>query len=274
MSISFSELSALFPQVGLPSADQFPNLLPQLVAYLEMLTQWNKKMNLVGKQTWQEIFCDLVADSIQLALFLKNHYAQNKTQQNKTILQNAGKTTQKNKNTIQDIEKVIPQNEKSVQCCEKKQKAFRTFDLGAGAGLPGLVLRMLWQKGDYFLVESREKRALFLATFLAKNPLPQTYVFRGRAEQILADPSKTPVALILSRAFMPWQEVLQLVRPALALKGNVLFMLKEKLNDPPCQGWRIVATKEYQIGSNTRFFFLLTPEQVSVSCNKNNTKTS
>ena len=41
------------------------------------------------------------------------------------------------------------------------------WDLGSGAGLPGLPLRMIWQEGDYWMVEAREKRALFLSTVLA-----------------------------------------------------------------------------------------------------------
>ena len=31
-----------------------------------------------------------------------------------------------------------------------------TWDLGAGAGLPGIPLRMLWPDGSYYMVEVRE----------------------------------------------------------------------------------------------------------------------
>jgi len=34
---------------------------------------------------------------------------------------------------------------------------FRTLDLGAGAGLPGIPLRVFWDQGEYILVESRQK---------------------------------------------------------------------------------------------------------------------
>ncbi|MEG2005700.1 MAG: RsmG family class I SAM-dependent methyltransferase, partial [Bilophila sp.] len=60
-----------------------------------------------------------------------------------------------------------------------------TWDLGAGAGLPGLPLRMIWTQGTFWMVEAREKRAIFLSTVLARFPLPQTHVFRGRAEQFM-----------------------------------------------------------------------------------------
>lgn len=47
------------------------------------------------------------------------------------------------------------------------------WDLGSGAGLPGIPLRMIWQEGDYWMVEAREKRALFLSTVLAQYPCPE-----------------------------------------------------------------------------------------------------
>ena len=53
------------------------------------------------------------------------------------------------------------------------------WDLGSGAGLPAIPLRMAWQRGTCWLVEAREKRALFLSTVLARVPLPGTHVFRG-----------------------------------------------------------------------------------------------
>ena len=80
------------------------------------------------------------------------------------------------------------------------------WDLGSGAGLPGLPLRMIWQEGDYWMVEAREKRALFLSTVLAKYPLPGTHVFRGRAEAFMAGPPARTADLIVSRAFMPWPD--------------------------------------------------------------------
>jgi 16S rRNA (guanine527-N7)-methyltransferase len=46
------------------------------------------------------------------------------------------------------------------------------LDLGAGAGLPGLPLRMLRPIGRHVLVEMREKRALFLRAFLPRTHCP------------------------------------------------------------------------------------------------------
>ena len=93
-----------------------------------------------------------------------------------------------------------------------------TLDLGAGAGLPGIPLRVLWEQGDYLLVELREKRAVFLRQAVAvlqqAGGLPGVRVFHGRAEAVAPELARLrlrPCAdLIVSRAFMPWPRLLPL----------------------------------------------------------------
>lgn len=211
-TVPLRELAALFPQAGLPAAETFPDLLPPLAAYLELLMQWNGVMNLVGARTWQDAFRTLVVDSFHLAPFVEENV---------------------------------------------RQPEPRCWDLGAGGGLPGVVLRMLWRKGDYWLVEAREKRALFLSTVLARHPLPGVRVFRGRAEQFMAGPPLRTADLMVSRAFMPWRDVLDLVRPRLAADGRVVFLLRESLDESPCAGWRRVGLHSYRVGSDTRFLCAL-----------------
>lgn len=101
-----------------------------------------------------------------------------------------------------------------------------SWDLGAGAGLPGIPLRLVWHDGAYHLVEAREKRAVFLMTVLADLGLPRTDALRGRAEDLLAA-SPRGADLILSRAFMPWRELLAFAGPHLADGGVVLLMSRE-----------------------------------------------
>ncbi len=124
----------------------------------------------------------------------------------------------------------------------------RCLDMGAGSGLPGIPLRMLWQPGEYHLVEIRGKRAIFLRTVLARLDLPGTSVFEGKAEDALE--RYAPVDLVLSRAFMPWPKFLDLVAPGLAPHGLALIMSSDPPPDTPHAPesgiWRLTASLGYQ----------------------------
>lgn len=129
----------------------------------------------------------------------------------------------------------------------------QTWDLGSGAGLPGIPLRMIWPNGEYWLVEAREKRALFLSTVLARIPLPGTRVFRGRAETFM--PGRK-ADLVISRAFMPWPRVLDLVKPHLAEGGTVILMTGEKVGR--AGEWRVEKSLAYRSGENERHITAIT----------------
>lgn len=126
-----------------------------------------------------------------------------------------------------------------------------TWDLGSGAGLPGIPLRMIWQEGEYWMVESREKRTIFLSTVLARHPLKNTHVFRGRAEQFMEDKKAD---LIVSRAFMPWKDLLAFVRGHLTENGRIVFLTREELPSDSSLPWRMTDTLKYEAGGSARYF--------------------
>lgn len=132
------------------------------------------------------------------------------------------------------------------------------WDLGSGAGLPGIPLRMLWQSGDYWMVEAREKRALFISTVLARIPLPRTHIFRGRVEGFMAGPPPRTADLVISRAFMPWPSLLDLVGQNLRDQGQVILLLRDPVSPaelPPC--WKLNRSYAYTAGPVQRYFAAL-----------------
>lgn len=131
------------------------------------------------------------------------------------------------------------------------------WDLGAGAGLPGIPLRMIWQRGSYALVESRDKRAGFLQTVLARCPLPGTFAHHGRVETFM--PGRPLADLVVSRAFLPWEKVLALVGGRLAPRGIVVFLSLVPLPAVLPPGWTAAGGKEYTVAGQTRYFWGLTP---------------
>ncbi len=143
----------------------------------------------------------------------------------------------------------------------------KTWDLGAGAGLPGIPLRMLWQDGDYYLVEVREKRALFLENTLAdlqnvQLPLVNTHVFHGKVEEFIAQNSHRPPDMLVSRAFMPWVKLLQLAEPTLKPGGRVIFLANEAAPYKilPALGgvsWSVEKEAKYKVGENIRYIWCI-----------------
>jgi 16S rRNA (guanine527-N7)-methyltransferase len=139
------------------------------------------------------------------------------------------------------------------------------LDFGAGAGLPGIPLRVLWQAGDYWLVEVREKRATFMKSALGRLRLPATSVFLGKAEDALGRLSRSghqaTADLILSRAFMPWQKLLDFIHPMLRKgpdRSGIAIILA---NDPPPaesaipDGWQLGDVASYPAAGSERYFW-------------------
>ncbi len=133
-----------------------------------------------------------------------------------------------------------------------------TFDLGAGAGLPGIPLRLVWREGTYTLVEAREKRALFLRTVLASIDLGRTAVFHGRAEDFLGRSGRADC--LLSRAFMPWRDLLFFVEAALAPHGRVFFLTNEPAPEKLPGPWRLAGQSGYAVRGKQRFLWCLAKE--------------
>jgi 16S rRNA (guanine527-N7)-methyltransferase len=128
-----------------------------------------------------------------------------------------------------------------------------TLDLGAGAGLPGIPLRVFWDAGDYWLVEPRQKRALFMEQAVAHMRLPRTRVICGRMEALPGE--RRRAGLIVSRAFMPWRKLLDEVRGYLAPGGRVLVMSNET-SDETVDGYALEGVREYAVAGGTRYFRL------------------
>jgi 16S rRNA (guanine527-N7)-methyltransferase len=139
------------------------------------------------------------------------------------------------------------------------------LDFGAGAGLPGIPLRVLWRRGDYWLVEVREKRATFMKSALGRLKLPATGVFLGKAEEALDRLSRSghqaTADLILSRAFMPWQKLLDFIHPMLRNEAGRTGTAIILANDPPPDevavpdGWRLGDVASYPAAGGERYFW-------------------
>jgi 16S rRNA (guanine527-N7)-methyltransferase len=129
------------------------------------------------------------------------------------------------------------------------------LDLGAGAGLPGIPLRLVWDQGTYYLVESRVKRAAFMNQAIAAMNIENTFVINRRVQDI--DPDILPARLIISRAFMPWTKLLPLAGEMMGKQARLIVLSAEEFKGQDLSGFRMVQTMEYLINEKKRYFWAL-----------------
>ncbi|HEY7660629.1 MAG TPA: RsmG family class I SAM-dependent methyltransferase [Actinomycetota bacterium] len=86
------------------------------------------------------------------------------------------------------------------------------YDLGSGAGLPGIVVAIAVPRLRVGLVESRRTRAAFLETVVRDLPVENAAAVHRRVEDL-----SEPVDLCFARAFAPlpraWDAAQRLLRP-------------------------------------------------------------
>jgi len=130
-----------------------------------------------------------------------------------------------------------------------------TWDFGAGAGLPGIPLRSLWQEGEYYLVDVREKRAMFMEQTVKRLQIPNTAVYNGRVEAFMEEHESAD--LMLSRAFMPWEKLIPLVGPNIKAQGRIVILALEPAPRELPESWIVEKEISYSVGRDTRYFWSL-----------------
>ena len=122
--------------------------------------------------------------------------------------------------------------ERHIEDCLRATVAFRTedrvaYDLGSGAGLPGIVLACALPDRWFRLTEPRRKAVAFLELAIERLGLANVEILRVRAEDLdeLAD-------VVTARAFAPpehaWAAASRLLRPG----GRLVYFAGARLQDP------------------------------------------
>tara|TARA_B100001248_G_scaffold247510_1_gene219054 strand:- start:259 stop:915 length:657 start_codon:yes stop_codon:yes gene_type:complete len=143
--------------------------------YLKLLSEWQKKLNLVGLSTLSNPWERHILDCGQLANFIN-------------------------------------------------KKDEKVFDIGSGAGLPGIVLGIMGYK-NIVLVESDFKKTVFIIEALRKCNV-QAFVENKRVESLDTMLGHT----IVSRAFAPIDKTLFLLCGAISQKTKIFFLKGRNAN--------------------------------------------
>jgi 16S rRNA (guanine527-N7)-methyltransferase len=101
------------------------------------------------------------------------------------------------------------------------------LDVGTGAGLPGLPLKIAYPDCPVTLVEPRRKRSTFLKIATNRLDLEDVTLERARIEEI--DPP--PFDYVVSKAFQPPAEWLETAAPFRADDGAIVCLTKRHERD-------------------------------------------
>lgn len=108
----------------------------------------------------------------------------------------------------------------------------KIIDLGSGAGLPGLVLALAWPGVPIVLLDSSERRTLFLARVASELGISShVLVARARAEEAGRDPDwRGRADLVVARSFGPPAVTAECAAPLLEVGGRLI------VSEPPDEG--------------------------------------
>ena len=130
------------------------------------------------------------------------------------------------------------------------------LDIGAGAGIPGIPLRVIWPFGSYTLIEPKQKKSSFLLYAITQLQLQNTYVMSKRLEDY-HPPGGSGADIVLSRAFTNWKDFLKRAENVVKKNGLAIIFSNTPKNDanncPP--GWEFLNQYEYSIADLEKRYF-------------------
>jgi 16S rRNA (guanine527-N7)-methyltransferase len=104
---------------------------------------------------------------------------------------------------------------------------FRLIDVGSGAGLPGIPLKILWPDIKLVLLDSTAKKAVFLHHLKQKLGLDGVEIVVGRAEGVAHDTQyREKFDVVLSRAVAPLPTLVELTLPFCTIGGSFIAQKK------------------------------------------------
>jgi len=135
---------------------------------------------------------------------------------------------------------------------------YRVIDVGTGAGLPGIPLKILWPGIRLVLLEATARKTTFLHHLKHKLGLEDIEVAVGRAEEIAHDTQyRDRFDVVLSRGVARLPTLIELTLPFCALGGCSIAQRKGDVESEISQASRSIIT----LGGNLQVIKRITLEE-------------
>lgn len=108
--------------------------------------------------------------------------------------------------------------------CHRTDRAIRLIDVGAGAGFPGIALKIVRPSLDMTLIDATAKKVTFVKEVIAALELERVRAVQGRAEELGQDNAyRARFDLATARAVASLPVLLEYVVPFLTIGGTALL---------------------------------------------------
>lgn len=167
--------------------------LHQFRAYYQELVNWNRRINLTGITDYQEVLSKHFLDSLTVLLAIDRWRARHRA----------------------------PERPRQVVA------GVTLLDVGTGAGLPGLPLRVVRPDLQVTLLDSVSKKTTFLRYLLSRLGIEDVAVITGRAENLAHNPLyRGAFDLVVSRAVDKLATLAEYMLPFCRVGGLAIAMKK------------------------------------------------
>jgi len=119
---------------------------------------------------------------------------------------------------------------------------FRVIDVGTGAGIPGIPLKILIPDIKLVLLDATAKKATFLHHIRDKLGLDNVEIIAGRAEALAHEAQyREKFELVLSRAVASLSALVELTLPFCAVGGSFIAQKKGEIDAEVSQAGRAIS---------------------------------
>ena len=125
-----------------------------------------------------------------------------------------------------------------LRAAAEVEDAISAYDLGSGAGLPGLVIAIAAPDLRVVLVDGRRRRASFLELAVEDLGLTNVEVRGGRVEDL-----SERVDLCFSRAFAPLAAAWSAAERILSVRGRLVYFAGSETSIEPPTGARVLSVR-------------------------------